>query len=466
MKRTKYLTWFVYFTLLLSVFSLASDVFAQKKKDLEKARKIARQGDQLYNKKDYRGAIAKYSEALTVVPNFPAAYYWRAYAHYNLNEYDQTLSDLNQAVALGYEKPVDVYRLRWYMNLLAKNYDAALSDAQEILKVEPNSALYIQAVGDVYRVKGTYRDAVTYYKRVVEIDQNNSEVPYFLAFCYANLNETENQGLWALEAINKKTKYVGESYFFLGDALYKQKKYDEAVEPFQKALDIKPDVYASYGTLSDIYRIRNEFSKAIEVTQRGLQQFPNDANLYTSLAWYYSLADRPGDSVNAARSAIKLAPEQYMGYTNLCRAYNDAKEYQLAIEACNSALRLKPGDGETYYYMGRASEFLKQTARAEESYKKAVDGLIQFTRENPEYSDGYYLLGGAYFALARDDEAINAYNRCLELAPRFARARYALGLTYLIGKKDKVRAREQYNLLRPIDANLAEKLREAIESAK
>ena len=48
---------------------------------------------------------------------------------------------------------------------------------------------------------------------------------------------------------------------------------------------------------------------------------------------------------------------------------------------------------------------------------------------------------------------------------RFAKARFSLGYTYLINK-DKVRAREQYNLLRQIDANLAEKLRQAIESTK
>jgi tetratricopeptide (TPR) repeat protein len=202
------------------------------------------------------------------------------------------------------------------------------------------------------------------------------------------------------------------------------------------------------------------------VTEKGLQAFPKDANLYTSLAWYYSLADRPKDAIIAAKSAINLAPEQSMAYTNLCRAYNDAKEYQLAITTCNNALRINPGDGESYLYMARAYELTKQTDKAADFYKKAIDGLLKFTKDNPDYSDGFYLLGNAYFALGRDDEAIGAYNKCLQLAPRFAKARYSLGFTYLIGKKDKPKAREQYNLLRPVDSNLAEKLRQAIESAK
>jgi tetratricopeptide (TPR) repeat protein len=469
MKRTKYLNWFIYLMLLLSIFSLSAEVSAQKKKDLEKARKIAKLGDQLLTKKDYQGAIAKYSEALAIAPNFAGAHFWKAYAHYNLKEYDQSLSEFNQAESNGFDKPLEIYKIRWYLNFLAKDFDAAATDALAVLKVEPNNALYNQAVGDVYRTKGSYREALPYYQKAAELDPNNSEAPYFLTIINFNLRDTQNQGMSALEALKRKTKYVGESYLYLADALYKQKKFDEAAEYFQKTIDVKPDIdnpYIPYGVLSDIYRSRNEFDKAIAVTRKGLQQFPKDVTLYTSLAWYYSLADRPQDAIIAAKSAINLAPDQYMAYTNLCRAYNDAKEYQMAITTCNSALRINPGDGESYYYMGRAYEFLKQTDKAADAYKKAVDGLTKFTQSNPDYSDGYYLLAGAYFSIGDDDKAIAAYNKCLQLAPRFAKARYALGLTYLIGKRDKSKAREQYNALRQIDENLAEKLRQAIESAK
>ncbi len=466
MKRTKYLNWFVYLTILLSVFSMTVEVSAQKKKDLEKARKISRQGDQLFNKKDYRGAIAKYTEAILIVPNFPAAYFWRGYAHYYLNEYDKAISDLNQSESQGFDKPQEIYRIRWFLNYQAKNYDAALTDVQGAIKLDPNNTALNLALGDIYRMKENCRDAVPYYQKVSQLDANNSDVNYFLAQCHASLGDVDQQRAAALEALRRKTKYVGESYFFLADALYRQKKFNEAMEFYEKSLDLKVENYATFNALADIYRSRNEFEKAVNITRRGLDVFPKDASLYTSLAWFYSLSDRPKDAIIAAQSAVNLAPDQYMGYTNLCRAYNDALEYQKAITTCTSALRLKPGDGETYYYMARAYEFLKQTEKATDAYRKAVEGLVKFTQENPEYSDGYYLLGGAHFALGNDDQAIVAYQRCLQLAPRFARARYSLGLAYLIGKKDKVKAREQYTMLREIDKILGEKLRGAIEAAK
>lgn len=452
--------------LLLSLFSVAAEAQKPRKKDLEKARKLARQGDQLFNQKNYRSAVDKYAEAITLVPEFPAAHFWKGYSHYYLNEFDQSLSDLTKAETQGFDKPLEIYKLRWYLNYQAKNYDAALSDAQAASRLDPTNAAFPLALGDIYREQKNFSEAVVHYKKATELNPNNGDIFYYLAFSYANLNDTDNQGSAARQALNLQTKYAGESYFYLADALNKQKKFDEAAEIYPKVMDLKPEFYGSYIALSDIYRNRNEFSKAIEVTRRGLRQFPQDANLYTNLAWYYSLADRPQDAIIAAKSAVTLAPDQPMPYTNLCRAYNDAKDYQMAVTTCNSALRLSPGDGETFYYLGRAYEFLKQTDKAADAYNKAITGLQKFTRENPDYSDGFYLLGNAYYSIGNDDGAIAAYNRCLALAPRFARARYALALTYLIGKKDKAKAREQYNMLREIDANLAEKLRQTIDGAK
>lgn len=451
-----------YFLLLLVLATSAFEVEAQNKRNLDKARKLTKQGEQLYNKKDYRNAIPKFSEAIAVAPTFAPAFYWKGFSHYHLNEYQQAISDFDAAISNGYEKPLEIYRVRWYLYYQAKNYDAALNDALQASRLDPNNAFYDLALGDIYFQKKSYRESVTYYKRGAQRDTTNPDVFYFIAVCHFNLNEPVEQGLAAIEALRRNTKYPAESNYFVADSLYKSRKYDEAIEYYEKTISLKPEIYGSYGALSDIYRSKNLFDKAIEIARQGLQYYPQDSVLYTSLSWYYSLADRHEEAIQMAQTAIKIAPDQYMGHTNLCRAYNDTKQYQLAIQSCNNALRINPGDGETHLYLGRAYEFLRQNGLAVENYKKAVDGLVKFTQANPDYSDGYYLLGNAYFVLQRDSEAIVAYQKCLQLAPRFARARYTLGITYLENKKKDL-ARDQYNILRGIDAAWAEKLRQEIE---
>jgi superkiller protein 3 len=154
-----------------------------------------------------------------------------------------------------------------------------------------------------------------------------------------------------------------------------------------------------------------------------------------------------------------------MGYTNLCRAYNDTRQYALAIQTCNKALAINPGDGETNYYLGRAYQLQNKAPQAMAYYKKAVAGLVEFTRQNPDYSDGYYLLGNAYYSVDQNANAIAALKKCLEIAPRFAKARFNLGSIYLVSG-NKPAAREQYNVLKDVDAPLAAKLLDAINKAR
>jgi tetratricopeptide (TPR) repeat protein len=465
LKSKRYLDLILLAMMAVLLFGMTSAVNAQpKKKDIERARKLAKTGDQLFNQKNYRGAIDKYSEAIRLFPPFPAAFFWKGYAHYYLNEFDQAVADLTQAETLRFDKPLEIYRLRWYLHFQKQSYDEALSDVIAATKLAPNDSTFTIAAGNIYRLRNQCPDAVPYYLRGMEQDKSNSDVPFFLAACYVSMGQTAGQLAAAEEALRRKTKFIAESNFFIGDAHVKQRKFEDAVPFLQTAIDVKADYYPPYGALSDIYRSRNEFEQAIEVTRRGLIAFPKDANLFTSLAWYQSLADRPREAIISAKTAISLSPDLSMAYTNLCRAYNDDGQYQAAIATCTTALKLNPGDGESYLYMARAYEFLKQSDKALDLYKKAVEGLLKFTGENPDYSDGFYLLGNAYFAIQKDADAITAYNNCLALAPRFAKARFSLGITYLMTKQ-KERAREQYNVLKTVDEKLAEKLRAAIDKA-
>ena len=105
---------------------------------------------------------------------------------------------------------------------------------------------------------------------------------------------------------------------------------------------------------------------------------------------------------------------------------------------------------------------LKNPDTATKYYKKAVVGMEQYTNAHPDYADGFYLLGNAYYADDQRDKAIEAYKKSLQLSPNFAKARYNLGFLYFLAK-DTNAAREQYEALLKIDKDLAEKLKLVIE---
>lgn len=466
---------FVTYCLLFMAFSaLTVEVNAQNKKVPKKARKLKKTGDKLFNQRDYRGAIGKYAEAIIIADDYPDAHFWKGYSHYNLyqiklgqndesykSELDLALNGLNAAYRQGYD-PLAVYNVRWFVNYALQNYDEALEDIRNGLQLDPNNLTLQSGLADVYYGKRDFRDAVDAYVRVVDQLQNNGNVYFNIANAHFNLGNTAAQKLAAQKALENRTKYIGESYYLIGDAFQKERNLPAATEAYETALNTLRDQKILYQRLSDVYRTQNRFNDAIEITKKGLDVFPNDGELYVDLSWYYSLADKHSEAVGSAQRAVAFLPGNYMAHTNLCRGLNDLKEYSNAIMACNKALELNPGDGETNFYLGRAYAGLKNKTKASEYYKKSIPGLIKYTEDFPFYADGYYLLGNAYYENDQNGKAIEAYEKSLELSPKFTKALFNLGIAYFVGRNMN-KAKEQYAKLQNLDPEEAKKLGEIIK---
>lgn len=458
MTKKFFIGFFAFFILLTGFFVFPPEFAAQS----GKAKKLFKEGEKLSDQKNYQAAINKYAEALAADSKYPEAHYSKGYAHFRLDQYDESLEELNAALAQGYKPALHVYDVRWYLNFKKQNYDAALSDLQEAIKLDPKNTTYNINLGEVYLGKKQWHDAMNAFKAAAQVRPDDPDTEYFYGLVHYNLGETAEQQAAAANALRRGTKYVGESHFLLADAFQKSRKFDDAVQNYQKAINAKPDLYDAYVKLSDLYSSLNQFKQAIDTTNKALEVFRENGNLYVILSMYYSLADRSQEAVAAGQKAVSLVPGNSMAHTNLCRAYNDTKQYQLAIETCNNALKISPNDGETNFYLGRAYDFSNKSDVATKYYDKAVSGLLEFTKNNPTNSDGFYLLGNAYYASRQRGNAIAAYRKCLMLSPRFSKARYNLGYIYFL-ENNLTAAREQYEELRKIDPPTAEKLRLAME---
>ena len=438
------------------------------KKERKQAEALSKEAEKSFDQKNYRNAIDQFAQSLAVVPTNPDAHLKLAYSHYFLKEYDPALSELNIAAQQGV-KPIEIAKLRYYLRMQKQDYNGALADVRELLKVQPNNPEYVLAEADINSALGDDKSALDAYQRAVAQNPGNANLYYKIALIQAKLGNTTGQITAAEEAIKRNTQYLGDAYDIAADGYFKLKRYDEAEQAYSRAIDRwkaagekSQKVYDGYRQLSDIYRRTNRFDDAIRITRQALNDFPNDGTLYTDASWFYSLANRNQDAIDAAKAGIQLSKDPQLAYTNLCRAYNDTGQYQLAIGSCNAALRLSPDDGETYFYLGRAYDLTNKPNEATKAYDRAVTGLEKFTAANADYSDGFYLLGNAYFADGQPQKAIAAYLKCLELSPRFVKARYNLAIIYA-RNKDMAAAMEQYNSLAAIDPTLAAKLKTELD---
>lgn len=461
MLKKTFITITTVFLLATFFFAVQPEINAQSKKDKKRAEKLVQEGNKLFNQNDYKTAIDRYAQAISLYPGFAEAHYWKGSAHYRLNQNEQAVHDLDIALQQGYT-PLEIYKLRWFMYYQKRDYDAALKDTQAGLELMPTDPFFMLAAGDVYRSKKDYENALVLYEKVAPIETKNADLPYYMAVSYKGLGRYEKQAAAAQEALQKGTKFPGEAWYLVGDAHLKEKKYDQAVEAFERAIIGNKELYDAYTSLAETYRLQGNFKKAISTLEKGLKVFENDGKFLVNLTWYHSLAGNNGEAIREGQKAIIHAKDNSMAFTNLCRAYSDSGLYKQALDTCKEALKINPNDGETHYYMGRAYVELRQADAATDSFKKAVAGFESKQEQISDNPDTLYIFGGSYLADNQYDKAIEIYKKAIGMIPLFSRAHYNLAYTYY-KKGDKDAARKQYEKLKEFDTALASKLAEIIE---
>jgi tetratricopeptide (TPR) repeat protein len=444
---------------LLIIAALGISLQAQMQPD-KRAEKLAKDAYAEFYKGNYKKAIEISDKSIRTQPAAPYPYYVKGWSQFKMGLYNDALASLNTSQEKG-QDPVEVSEPRGQVYYFLKDYANAQKDL-EVFTASPKangSANFVLA--QLYLDQKNYGQALSKYQKAAELGYQNKDTQYFMALCYDATGDKTGAEKAAMAAVQADSQYKAEAYYLAGKALKDQKKYDNAIEALNHAVDLKP-IREPYFALYDVYRLLNRDEDAIAIMKKRTREAPADVQAFLNLSWVSSLSDHPQDAVEAARQATKLNPKESVGFTNMCRAYNDLKLFDSAVQACNDALSIKPGDGETYFYLARAKYGQNKPSDAELYFNKAVIGLVDYTRANPDNADGYYLLGNAYYSSNQINKAMGSYQRALEINPRYVKARYNLALMYA-KSGDYKSAHDQYELLVALDGAIAAKLLPLIE---
>ena len=121
-----------------------------------------------------------------------------------------------------------------------------------------------------------------------------------------------------------------DAWMKIGEILFRMKKYDEAIEPFNKALKLNPNSAAAYANIGAIYNDQKKYSEAIANLVKAVELDPSSGSSWLRLAEAYSSTGKCDKSKEAAQKALralskKAAAHYYLGLHSLrARAYPTA----------------------------------------------------------------------------------------------------------------------------------------------
>ncbi len=125
-----------------------------------------------------------------------------------------------------------------------------------------------------------------------------------------------------------------EPYKALGDLFLTapRRLFDQAVEAYAKALEIRPFYADAYVGLGDAKAAQSDVDGAVTAYQKALSFNPINAKVYVSLGkLYYSEKQLYYESVQAYKKAIDLDPAYLDARMGLAEVYEDKGLYQEAI---------------------------------------------------------------------------------------------------------------------------------------
>jgi len=171
----------------------------------------------------------------------------------------------------------------------------------------------------------------------------------------------------------------------LGLAWMGIKKYDLALDEFNKTLDINPQYYLAYYNAGVIYQLQGDLERARWAYEESLKISPGYFRSYYNVGIVYKKIGALDKAVSSYEKAIALDPRHPFVYNNLGVILIDKGELKKAEAVFIRAIGINPRYEKAYYNLGNVYFRAKEYGRAAEAYKAAV-------RIRPDYKEADEML--------------------------------------------------------------------------
>ncbi len=209
------------------------------------------------------------------------------------------------------------------------------------------------------------------------------------------------------------TQKTTEQWLNEGNILYRAKRYDKALDAYEHAIQLDPNLADAYYYKGYTLTNLNRYQEALDAYERAIQLAPNDAVAYNGKGYVLYNLNRYDDALAAYDHAIQLDPNLAPTYNNKGYALYNLNRYQEALEAYDHAIQLDSNYAYAYIGKGNALSYLKRYDEALVTYDRAI-------QLDPNYAYAYIGKGNALRNLKRYDEALVAYEHAIQLDPNNA----------------------------------------------
>ena len=197
-------------------------------------------------------------------------------------------------------------------------------------------------------------------------------------------------------------------YYNLGNALLKQARIDEAIESYQRALELEPTYSVAYYALGNTFAKQGKFEEARRHLEKAITLNPDLAEAHSNLGQVLFRQGELENAIQRFRKALELSPTSAEIHFNLGNALINQGRLEEAVKHFQEAIKIKPEFVEAYHNLGRVVASQGQLNAAIDLFRRALH--IQ-----PKFAEAHQSLAQALAENGQMDEAKKHYQEALRL---------------------------------------------------
>jgi len=214
----------------------------------------------------------------------------------------------------------------------AKKFDDAISFYEKASALDPTSMIYLNNISACHYEKKDYPATIESAKKAIEIGKENMA----------------------------SYKDIAKAWTRIGNAYYAEKKWDEAIEAYEKS---NIEDYTEKAK-EQIKRAQQHKKKASDLAYLDENKSEEEKKLGNELF----TAGKFIDAIKHYTEALKRNPNNYKVYSNRAACYSKLMEWQRGLDDCEACLKFDPSFVKAYIRKGKIQHFLKQYHKALETF--------------------------------------------------------------------------------------------------
>jgi len=253
---------------------------------------------------------------------------------------------------------------------------------ETLLQKKPGELPLLHFLGIVYQQLQNYDAAIKYLRLALELDCTSFEGFYNLGSALEKKG-TLKEAIDCYQKVIQLNPNFADAHIKLGRALQSEGQIDDAISCYQKIIKINPNDAGIYFNLGVVLQDKGQLDEAISCYQKALALNLNIAGIHNNLGLAFQNKGRIDKAINCYQNAIKLDPDFADAYNNLGISLQEKRQLNEAISCYRKAIQINPNFADAHWNLSLA---LLLSGNFEEGWREyewrwKVDKLIVTSRK-------------------------------------------------------------------------------------